>query len=310
MVQRALEPGQIEKSSSSEIPFLRLPERGALFAGRAARLRELAPGHPMGDYLQFVAKIADTQHWALQNLPAVMLPRPAHVDQCREHAMPPLNVQSHARDRAWCDNLRMMLRRIAALTEGKVRDIAAKLEHERDELYEAQASKLLAGITLGLDLGAAPFIGAALQVYWTHMVDVLGAAAFGRIDVATICPACGSRPVASIVRVGGAENGLRFLHCSVCSTEWQMARIQCSSCESTKGIHYHFVEGGSKAAQAEACDECGTYLKIFYMEHGPQVEPTADDLASIALDLLMSDTGKLRSGQNLMLIHGDEAQAA
>lgn len=306
MVQRVLEPGEIEQLSSAEIPFLRLPDRDTHFTDRAARLRQLAADNAMGDYLRFVAGIADTQHWAMQNLPAVMLPKPGHVEGCREHGMPPLNVQSHPRDRAWCDILRMMLRRIANQTEGKVRDTAARLENQCDELYEAQASKLLAGITLGLDLATAPFIGAAIQVYWTHMATMLGPEAFGRIDAIAVCPACGSRPVASVVRVGAKENGLRFLHCSVCSTEWHVPRIQCSSCESTRGIQYHFVEGGSRAAQAEGCDECGTYLKIFHMELDTQVEPYADDLASLPLDILMSDSGKLRSGQNLMLIHGDE----
>jgi FdhE protein len=42
------------------------------------------------------------------------------------------------------------------------------------------------------------------------------------------------------------------------------------------------------------------------MDRDPQVDPSADDLASTALDLLLVDTNMLRSGQNLMLIHGDE----
>jgi FdhE protein len=305
MPQRVLEPGDIERVSSSDFPFLRLPARGALFAERAARMRQLAAGHPMGDYLAFAAALADEQHWALHNLPPVMLPRPEHLEQALEHGMPPLNANSHQRDRAWCDVLRMMLRRLAARTEGRVRDVAARLENERDELYEAQASKLLAGVTVGLDRGRAPFIGAALQVYWVHMVTTLGAQAFGRNDAPTVCPCCGSRPVASIVRMGAAEAGLRYLHCSLCSAEWHMARIQCTSCEAKQGIEYHVIQDGPKAWQAETCEECGTYLKIFYQEHEPLVEPAADDLASVALDLLVADTGKLRSGQNLLLIHGD-----
>jgi FdhE protein len=253
-----------------------------------------------------VAKIGDAQQWALENLPPVMLPPPEKLEQARAHGVPPLNVQEHARERAWCDVLRMMLRRLAAQTEGVVRDTAVCLENERDELYEAQASKLLAGITFGLDLARAPLIAAALQVYWVHMVSTLGPQAFGRNDAPTVCPCCGSRPVASIVRMGTQESGLRFLHCSLCAAEWHMARIQCTSCESTKGIEYHVIQDGPKAWQAETCGECGTYLKIFHMEHDAQVEPCADDLASLALDLLVADTGKLRSGQNLMLFHGEE----
>ena len=305
MIQRILEPGEIEQLASTEIPFLRLPDRGTLFPERAARLRQLAPRHAIGDYLEFVARIADAQQWALENLPAVMLPKPAQLERSLQHGMPPLEAQGHARDRAWCEILRMLLRRIAGQTEGTVRDIAARLEGERDELYEAQASKLLAGITFGLDLGTAPLIGAALQVYWTHMVTTLGASVFGRIEVATVCPGCGSRPVASIARIGGKEDGYRYLHCSLCGIEWHMVRIKCTHCESTKGIHYHGIEGGSNAVLAESCEQCGTYLKVLYASRDPQLEPTADDLASTALDLLMADTGKLRNGPNLMLIHGE-----
>jgi FdhE protein len=306
MAQRILDAESIERAASSEIPFLRLPDRGALFAERAARLRQLAAGHPMGDYLEFVARVADVQHWALKNLPAVMLPAPEMLAQARAHGMPPLGAQGHQRDRAWCDVLRMMLRRLAAQTEGRVRDVASGLEAERDELYEAQASKLLAGVTPGLDLGRAPLIGAALQVYWVHLVTVLGQDVFGRIDAPTVCPCCGSRPVASIVRMGAQEAGLRYLHCSLCSAEWNFARIQCTSCEAQKSVEYQLIKDGPKAWQAETCGECGTYLKIFHMEHEPLVEPTADDLASVALDLLVADAGLLRSGQNLMLIHGEE----
>jgi len=83
-------------------------------------------------------------------------------------------------------------------------------------------------------------------------------------------------------------------------------RIKCTSCESTKGIHYQGIENGSKAVLAECCDECDTYLKVLHQERDPLVEPCADDLASTSLDLLVGDIGKLRNGQNLMLIHGAE----
>ena len=305
MPQRILEPGEIERLSSSTIPFLRLPDRGSLFVDRAARLRQLAPGHPLGDYLQFVAAIAGVQHWALSNMAAVRLPDAEQLERSRAHGMPPLGTQMHHRDHAWCDLLRRMLRRLADQITGVQRRIVVQLDGERDELYEAQASKLLAGITLGLDLAYAPLIGAALQVYWVHLVTALGSEHFGRIETGTVCPACGSRPVASIARIGGVEAGYRYLHCSVCATEWHMVRIKCTNCESTKGIDYHGIEGKSKAVLAEGCDECNAYLKILYMDRDPQVEPCADDLASTSLDLLMAETGRLRSSQNLMLIHGD-----
>jgi FdhE protein len=41
------------------------------------------------------------------------------------------------------------------------------------------------------------------------------------------------------------------------------------------------------------------------MEKDPDLDPVADDLASIALDLLVSETGKTSAGINLMLLYGD-----
>ncbi|HUL91378.1 MAG TPA: formate dehydrogenase accessory protein FdhE [Burkholderiales bacterium] len=308
MTQRILDPHEIQARPASEIPFIRLPQRGSVFADRAARLEQLAQGHAMQDYLGFIAKVAHAQDRMLGEMPPLALPPAEFLSRSRERGMPPLDPNALKRDPLWCDFLRRMLRYLEPQTGGMVNGVVRRLDAERDEFYEAQASKLLAGISLGLDLATAPLIGAGLQVVWVHLVTTLGVDAFRPIDVPSICPACGSRPVASVTRSGGAENGQRFLHCSLCSTEWHMVRIKCTSCESTKGIEYLAVEGGTEAVKAETCDECGTYLKILYVERDPRVEATADDLASIALDLLVADTGKLRSGQNLMLIHGDSEE--
>jgi FdhE protein len=102
-----------------------------------------------------------------------------------------------------------------------------------------------------------------------------------------VCPVCGSLPLASIVRAQGAHQGYRYLHCGLCATEWHLVRIKCSHCLSTEGIRYHYVDGGAEAVRAESCENCRTYRKILYQEKDPAVEPLADDLASLALDLLM-----------------------
>ena len=57
--------------------------------------------------------------------------------------------------------------------------------------------------------------------------------------------------------------------------------------------------------RAECCDECGHYLKILSMEQDPEVEPVADDLATVALDLLLAQAGGTSAGVNLMLLYGD-----
>ncbi len=307
--QKLLTPEEIAAQAGAEIPYLRLPERASAFADRAARLRGHAPGHAMGGYLEFIAMLADEQQALLERMPAVRLPSPAHIAQCKEHGIPPLSFMTHARDQQWCNALRHLLRALAERTTGDLNAVIVGLERTHDELYEAQASKLLAGITFGLDIATAPLIGAGLQVYFTHLAIALGQDAIVRTDIATLCPCCASRPTASVARIGAREAGYRFLHCALCNTEWHMVRIKCSNCESTKGISYLALDDGApadrKAVKAEVCDECGTYLKMSYMDRDPLAEPVADDLASLSLDLLVAETGKHSSGVNFMLIHGD-----
>jgi len=301
-----IQPGEIGQPVS-EIPFLYLPERSAVFRDRAARLRSLAQGHTMQDFLLFVADISDAQQAALNSFPDVPLPATAQLKLCRDHGMPPLSVQSWQRAPAWQETLRQLAIELEANANAEAKESLARLRNMNSDFVEAYANAILAGRFESIDLAIAPFVAAALQVYWTHMATTLGRRAFGRSDVANLCPVCASPPVSSIVRIGGAEQGLRYLSCSLCQTQWHMVRVKCSNCESTKGIGYYSIEGSSGAVKAEACDECGTYLKIKYMDKDPHVDPVADDLATLVLDLLMDQSGKSRSGPNLFLVSASDS---
>ena len=304
---RIIEAGQIASMGAAEIRSVCLPVKNALFAGRARRLRHLGEDHPMSGYLQLIADVADAQQDELDAFSGFGLPDPAHLEQCGIHRMPPLNVQTHKRNAEWRNILRRMLRQLASDRGGAPGEILRSLETQSDDFYEAQASKLLAGTFAGVDPAAGPLVGAALQVYFSGLTAALGEKLVQEIDVKTVCPSCASRPMASIIRSSAAAGGHRYLSCGICMTEWHYVRIKCSNCEfaGSEKISYRSIEGGSQAIQAEACENCGTYLKLFNMEKDPQVEPVADDLATAALDLLMAETGLLRNGLNVMLIQGE-----
>jgi FdhE protein len=294
-----IQPGQLE-APAGEIPFLRLPARDSFFKDRAERFRQLARDHKMGAFLAFMARIADAQHAALQHFPQVPLPEEIHLARSREHGMPPLAARGWQRDPAWCDTVQNIAAAVATDAPTPAQETIARIGNMTDDELEKRADAVLDGHA-ELDLAAAPFIAAALQVYWVHMTSTLGNTAFARTDIPNLCPVCASAPVASIVRIG-SEHGLRYLHCSLCGSEWHMVRTKCSNCESTKGISYYAIEGQKGAVKAEACAECGSYLKILYLDKDPYLDPTADDLASLALDILMDETGIQRSGPNLFLI--------
>jgi FdhE protein len=301
-----IQPGEIERPAG-EIPFLHIPERDWIFRDRAGRLRTLAQGHTMKDFLLFAASICDAQQTALHTFPDVPLPPDAQLKLCREHGMPPLSVQSWLRDPVWQEALSLITAQVKEEANPVVRETLARLQQMDSTSLEATADAILSARYESLDLAAAPFVAAALQVYWTHMATTLGDRAFGCSDVAHLCPVCASHPVSSVVLIGAAEQGLRYLSCSLCETQWHMVRVKCSNCESTKGISYLMIEGTSGAVKAESCDECGSYLKIMYMDKDPHVDPVADDLATLALDLMVGDSGMLRSGPNLFLMTASDS---
>jgi FdhE protein len=316
-----LTPEEIAVRAGQQVPFIQMPRRAEVFADREIRLRQRAAGHPMRDFLIFMADLARAQHETLQDYPTVPLPDAAALDAASRAGLPPLPAIDWPRDPAWRSALRSMLDKLLPRLEGSPAQAGVRALREMDdEQLEAQADRLLSNVMLGLDLAAAPLIAAGLQAYWTRLViateEARGAdrlAPFGRTEDATRCPCCGSRPTASLSRIEPSAGSYRYLHCSLCSAQWHMVRIKCSHCESTKGIHYQSMEPIATAAgaahkqaiEAETCDECGHYLKIVHMDRDPQVELVADDLASVTLDLLVSEAGYHRHGVNLMLLFGD-----
>jgi FdhE protein len=220
--------------------------------------------------------------------------------------LPPLRAKVFPRAPVWRAGLRHILAALAPnVLPQAARVVIERLKNTDDPGLERLADTLLAEDDPEFDRAAAPFVAAALQVYWLHMATSLGLEAFGRLEAPYLCPVCGAAPVASVVRLGGAHDGLRYLHCSLCSAEWHAVRIKCVFCESTKGISYYGIEGGNGAIKAERCEGCESYLKILYMEKDLNVDAVADDVASIALDILMADSGVVRNGVNFFLLGGD-----
>lgn len=316
-----LSPEEIAVRAGQQIPFLRLPVRKEVFSARETRLRERAASHSMRDFLLFLAEVSQVQHQLLQSDLAFALPNEAALAEAAHAGQPPLRATGWQRDPRWRDVLHDMLARLAPRLDGNPALAAVHAVQEmHDQELELQADRLLNNIMFGLDMAASPLIAAALQVYWTHMVIATSEAhassriqPFCRVADATHCPCCGSLPTASIARIDGDGN-YRYLHCSLCATQWHMVRIKCAHCESTKGIHYQMLQpveqaqastSAKAAIEAETCDECGHYLKIVRMEQEFSVDPMADDLASVTLDLLVSDAGYQRHGVNLMLLFGD-----
>lgn len=317
-------PAGAPTPGSHEPAFALRPDIHSLFADRARRFTSLAGGHPQADWLRFLAELSRRQQDALALVTDVPLPAAA-IAQARSHAMPPLGVAAWPRDAAWHRVLARLLDGLAAHLPPTARPVVARLQQADPGTLERLASGLLDfSLDEAADRAAGVFVGAALQVYWSAMAARIDASQLVRLDSPGLCPCCGSLPVASVVRVAsstqasaaspaGAGSGdsavanLRYLHCALCNTEWNLVRVTCAHCADNARIAYQSLDGPnvpSPAVRAETCDACHSYLKILYQEKDPLADPVADDLATLALDLLVDEAGYQRCGPNLLLLAG------
>ncbi len=294
------DPVQIGKIAES--PFARLPDSKTLFAARANRFRTLSEGHALAPYLHFLASLSDIQHRVQDGLAEPDMPAADARERAREFGMPPLDRGRFTADAAFD----LTLDRLLALT----RDIdmpepahAALLRSIGAEplMRDAMVRAVLADSIPAEALADHLFIAAALQVHFTRQAARLEAERLVAVGDG-VCPACGAPPVASLV-VGwpGAENS-RFCTCSLCSTLWNYVRVKCALCGSTKGITYRQVEGGDGNIRAETCDNCRGYVKILQQHQHPALDPVADDVANLALDLLVRELGYRRGAVNPFLL--------
>jgi FdhE protein len=213
----------------------------------------------------------------------------------------PLDRARWPRDPSW----REMLRVVVAGSRGEdlpapARDALGRLERAGDADLEELARPLLSGAPR--DLATAPFVGAALQVYFTRLAATLDAAAVPAAQGG--CPVCGSPPVAGVV-LGNERT--RYLSCSLCATQWRVPRVQCAACGGTARIAYLALEDGGAGISAETCDDCMAYLKQLDLLQVPAAEPVADDAATLVLDLLVAERGYRRAGANLLAPAGEPA---
>lgn len=302
-----LEPGQIEAAANIP-PFILLPTPD-LFARRAVRLRQLAEGHPLGDYLRLIARLCDAQQRLLDGPPQLPPADPQALERSREHGMPPLAFEMPVREGAWLGLLDGLVDDLQPDAVGQVAEALASLRRTDAGQRKAWALALLSGQFDLLPAALVPFLGAALQVAFSHWLLGLPDGQLIEREAQTLCPACGSPPVAGVIHHRGKSNGLRYLACSLCSCQWHYVRVKCSHCQESKRLAYLSLErddlGAARAPlRAEVCPNCQGYLKQFYREFAPDAEPQADDLASLALDLRLAEEGYLRRAPNLLLSPG------
>jgi FdhE protein len=286
-----------------------LPNPATRFVRTAERLETLATGHPMQDWLRVMATLARAQHAAATAKDDVApaggavvehtVVELAVVEQAVRAGMPPLAADGHRRQPVWRAGLARLLDHAGAESVSpQARAVQLSLRERDAASVEVLADGFLLGGVDQADAGAALYVAAALQVYFTRLAAALPVESLQLLPQRGLCPSCGSTPVAGVVTASGQSPGTRYLYCSLCSTAWNHVRAACTGCGQSRDVALQEVEGGNGAIKAETCDGCHGYAKMFYQAKDTAVEPFADDLASLGLDLMVSEAGWSRLAPN------------
>jgi FdhE protein len=200
-------------------PALILPDPVTRFARSAARLDALAAGHPMAEWLAFIARLTRAQHVVATTLRPFPGPRRITVESAVDARLPPLAAEGHRRDAAWREGLTMLLDTFdGRASPAPARAAVANLRARDADAVEALADRFLIRGVDDADAGAALYVAAALQVYFTRAVAGLPAASLRLLPRRGLCPCCGSTPVSGVVTASGRNSGARYLYCSLCAT--------------------------------------------------------------------------------------------
>ena len=146
--------------------------------------------------------------------------------------------------------------------------------------------------------------GDAMHAFYARVLAQADAEERARAAPATagvqpLCPFCGEKPVAAVLRPEG-DGGKRFLLCSLCFTEWEFRRLLCPHCgEEDKDKLPVYTAEEFPHVRVEACDTCKVYLKAVDLTKNGLAVPEVDELASIALDLWAAEHGYTKLQTNL-----------
>jgi len=282
--------------------FARLPQPETLFKERAHRFRTLAADHDLKPYLLFLADLCEVQHDVQAGLPPVELPAADDLSRAREFEMPPLDRSRFTPDAASEATLNGLCSCISVRALTPTADAALRTVRNADAAARGVMMESVLSDSIPVEaIAEHVFVAAALQVHFARLA--------GQLDVKNIvavadgvCPICGGPPASSLIVDWQGAGGARFCACALCGTQWNYIRAKCCVCGSTKDVTYQEIEGGPGTIKAECCGECRTYVKVLHHQQDVLLDPIADDVASLGLDLLVRETGLRRGGVNPFLI--------
>ncbi len=287
MSQHPITPGaQLSDNASRHFLPLVQPDLAGLYSRRAARLRALAEGHDFADYLRLAARVAEVQ--------ASLLPEAGGSG--------PIDARTLPQEGHWGSLLDRLIERLAQDVPATVAPHLAALRGLPADARLGAAQALTEGRFDAVPAAIAPFLWAALSLQCASAARAAPVPDGGPAEHAS-CPVCGTAPVASLILTGDRQ-GMRYLHCALCESQWHMVRAKCTNCGSASDLDYLSFDTAQATVRAESCGVCHGYLKVVSLERDPQAEAVADDLASLNLDDAVTAEGFQRTGFNPFALPG------
>ena len=305
---------------SAKPPFARSarPARRCSSVASGA-LAALADGHRACALSAFLAALTDVQHRMQDGLArARYARRRTRIARAREFGMPPLDRGAlYAPMPPSTTTFERLLgagrwhrdaasRRVPRSQRVKAADDAAR-ERDGARACSSNASRSKRSPSI-------VFVAAALQVHFARLAARLDAERAG---------AGRRRRLPGLRRRAGRLDGRRLARraqhallrllavrhaVELCARQMHAVRLD----------QGHRLPGRSKTApstvKAETCDACHGYVKILQQAQDPTLDPLADDVASLGLDLLVRELGYRRGGRQsvparLLKRHGKTAAA-
>lgn len=287
-----LDKDTIIKQKSDGFRPLIIGDPATIFHARAARLRQLAQDSFMADYLLLAGQIVqqqlhliDTFNGAVQQqLAAQTLTWPIEIDGSWQAILDPMLTQlTSALRPVVSDDIVKVIDNISQIDQ-------QTLQHYFHALQQNQAERVPADIAIILWSCINTLMSLIVtntQLEWQPEANAKQ----------SHCPLCGGAPAASLIQ----GSGHRYLHCSQCEAQWHRLRAECTQCGDSENIQLQ-SETLEDSVRAETCRHCQSYLKMLVLEKNPQLDPIADDLATIVLDQKLGEMEFYRSGFNPFLL--------
>lgn len=285
-----------------EPPVCQMPDIDRLFEDRSLRFERLAPTNPVSIYIQFLTDLTKAQHETAQQFKAECKQLIDNKGQAN-FGMPIIDRNSLYKN--------PLANKITADLFARIEKIAmpdasakALANIKKSKMLQKEIAENLIDRKLQDDqLAEYIFMLASLQVLYSLAASQIDAGNIKPLEQ-NLCPACGGTHSASqIVNWPNAE-GTRFCSCLYCGTMWNYVRIKCTFCGDTGAVEYGEIADGPGSILVESCRDCGKYCKITDAQKDVNLDVFADDIGSLALDLLVKQEGRFTRGAFNPFLYG------